>query len=190
MMPEVFSVSILEGGDAGCTCMLSFPCSTGLNLMLDAVCRCLELTRNNMKYTLIAWITGAHTESDTWPAASHSVLGYDISMSRALVRILRSSTAREGVGIHRLVKQAFMLLLIRDASHRVTGYLARDQATLRVIRLRHAGWLNVLGQFATTGTLGYITVKHLGVMWMLANGHVFSNSETFLGYASGCSRRL
>ena len=48
----------------------------------------------------------------------------------------------------------------------------------------HAGWLNVLGQFATTGTLGYITVKHLGVMWMLANGHVFSNAETFLAYAS------
>lgn len=24
-----------------------------------AVCRCLELTRNNKKYTLIAWITGA-----------------------------------------------------------------------------------------------------------------------------------
>ena len=47
-----------------------------------------------------------------------------------------------------------------------------------------AGWLNVLGQFATTGTLGYITVKHLGVMWMLANGHVFSNAETFLAYAS------
>ncbi len=49
---------------------------------------------------------------------------------------------------------------------------------------RHAGWLNVLGQFATTGTLGYITVKHLGVMWMLANGHIFSNAETFLAYAS------
>jgi len=48
----------------------------------------------------------------------------------------------------------------------------------------HAGWLNVLGQFATTGTLGYITVKHLGVMWMLANGHIFSNAETFLAYAS------
>ncbi len=48
----------------------------------------------------------------------------------------------------------------------------------------YAGWLNVLGQFATTGTLGYITVKHLGVMWMLANGHIFSNAETFLGYAS------
>ena len=47
-----------------------------------------------------------------------------------------------------------------------------------------AGWLNVLGQFATTGTLGYITVKHLGVMWMLANGHIFSNAETFLAYAS------
>ncbi|CAL5222699.1 g5101 [Coccomyxa viridis] len=45
------------------------------------------------------------------------------------------------------------------------------------------GWLNVLGQFATTGTLGYITVKHLGVMWMLANGHIFSNAETFLAYA-------
>ena len=42
----------------------------------------------------------------------------------------------------------------------------------------------MLGQFATTGTLGYITVKHLGVMWMLANGHVFSNAETFLAYAS------
>ena len=49
---------------------------------------------------------------------------------------------------------------------------------------RRAGWLNVLGQFATTGTLGYITVKHLGVMWMLANGHIFSNAETFLAYAS------
>ena len=48
----------------------------------------------------------------------------------------------------------------------------------------YAGWLNVLGQFATTGTLGYITVKHLGVMWLLANGHIFSNAETFLGYAS------
>ena len=48
----------------------------------------------------------------------------------------------------------------------------------------------MLGQFATTGTLGYITVKHLGVMWMLANGHVFSNAETFLAYASKPARLL
>ena len=53
-----------------------------------------------------------------------------------------------------------------------------------------AGWLNVLGQFATTGTLGYITVKHLGVMWMLANSHVFSNAETFLAYASKSAELL
>lgn len=48
----------------------------------------------------------------------------------------------------------------------------------------------MLGQFATTGTLGYITVKHLGVMWLLANGHVFSNAETFLAYASESSALL
>lgn len=48
----------------------------------------------------------------------------------------------------------------------------------------HAGWLNVLGQFATTAYAGIFLAQHLAAMWLLSNGHAFSPEEILLVYAS------
>jgi len=48
----------------------------------------------------------------------------------------------------------------------------------------HAGWVNVLGQFAATTAAGFLTAKHIAVMFDQANGHNFSPFEFFLAYAS------
>lgn len=48
-----------------------------------------------------------------------------------------------------------------------------------------AGWLNVVGQFACTSGSGYLTAKHMAVMWQMGNGHVLTPFEMFLAYASG-----
>ena len=45
------------------------------------------------------------------------------------------------------------------------------------------GWLNVLGQFATTAFAADILVAHIASMWVLGNGHVFTNVEMLLAYA-------
>ena len=47
-----------------------------------------------------------------------------------------------------------------------------------------AGWLNVLGQFATTAGVGALLANHIANMWLLGNGHVFSSVELLLTYAS------
>lgn len=47
-----------------------------------------------------------------------------------------------------------------------------------------AGWLNVLGQFATTAFAGFFLAQHLAAMWLLSNGHSFSPEELLLAYAS------
>ncbi len=47
-----------------------------------------------------------------------------------------------------------------------------------------AGWLNVVGQFACTSGSGYLTAKHMAVMWQMGNGHVLTPFELFLSYAS------
>ncbi|EIE25067.1 amino acid transporter [Coccomyxa subellipsoidea C-169] len=46
-----------------------------------------------------------------------------------------------------------------------------------------AGWSNLVGQFASTAGAGYLTAVHIGKMWQLGNGHVWSQFETFLAYA-------
>lgn len=46
------------------------------------------------------------------------------------------------------------------------------------------GWLNVLGQFATTAGAGAQLSNHVANMWLLANGHVFTPVEVLLTYAS------
>ena len=46
------------------------------------------------------------------------------------------------------------------------------------------GWLNVVGQFACTSGSGYLTAKHMAVMWQMGNGHVLTPFEMFLSYAS------
>ncbi len=51
----------------------------------------------------------------------------------------------------------------------------------------HAGWLNVLGQFALTAFAGFFMAQHLAAMWLLSNGHAFSPLETLLVYASALS---
>ncbi|KAK9902829.1 hypothetical protein WJX75_007746 [Coccomyxa subellipsoidea] len=45
------------------------------------------------------------------------------------------------------------------------------------------GWLNVLGQFASTAFIGFFLANHLGAMWLMSNGHAFSPEETLLVYA-------
>ncbi|CAL8466364.1 g5900 [Coccomyxa elongata] len=45
------------------------------------------------------------------------------------------------------------------------------------------GWLNVLGQFATTAYAGIFLAQHLSAMWLLSNGHAFSPEEILLVYA-------
>ncbi|KAK9902831.1 hypothetical protein WJX75_007886 [Coccomyxa subellipsoidea] len=45
------------------------------------------------------------------------------------------------------------------------------------------GWLNVLGQFATTAFAGFFLAQHLAAMWLLSNGHSFSPEELLLTYA-------
>ncbi|EIE25066.1 putative GABA-specific permease [Coccomyxa subellipsoidea C-169] len=45
------------------------------------------------------------------------------------------------------------------------------------------GWLNVLGQVAATAGAASTAASHLGSMWMLSNGHVFTQFELFLTYA-------
>ena len=45
------------------------------------------------------------------------------------------------------------------------------------------GWLNVLGQFATTAFAADILASHIASMWVLGNGHVFTNVEMLLAYA-------
>ena len=47
-----------------------------------------------------------------------------------------------------------------------------------------AGWLNVLGQFASTAGSGYLTAVHLGEMIQLSSGHVMTKQDDFLVYAS------
>ncbi len=47
-----------------------------------------------------------------------------------------------------------------------------------------AGWLNVLGQFATTAGVGALLANHIANMWLLGNGHVFTSVELLLTYAS------
>ncbi len=46
------------------------------------------------------------------------------------------------------------------------------------------GWLNVLGQFATTAGVGALLANHIANMWLLGNGHVFTSVELLLTYAS------
>ena len=52
------------------------------------------------------------------------------------------------------------------------------------------GWLNVLGQFATTAGVGALLANHIANMWLLGNGHVFTSVELLLTYASACSSHL
>ena len=47
-----------------------------------------------------------------------------------------------------------------------------------------AGWMNVLGQFALTAFNALLLAKHVAIMWLLGNGHVFPPLETLLVYAS------
>jgi len=46
-----------------------------------------------------------------------------------------------------------------------------------------AGWLNVLGQVAATAGAASTAAAHIASMWLLSNGHVFSQFELFLTYA-------
>ncbi|KAK9902676.1 hypothetical protein WJX75_002307 [Coccomyxa subellipsoidea] len=45
------------------------------------------------------------------------------------------------------------------------------------------GWLNVLGQFASTAFIAFFAANTLGAMWVISNGHSFSPEETLLVYA-------
>ena len=45
------------------------------------------------------------------------------------------------------------------------------------------GWLNVLGQFATTAFAADILAAHIASMFVMGNGHVFTNVEMLLSYA-------
>ena len=56
-------------------------------------------------------------------------------------------------------------------------------------RVMHAGWLNVLGQFAATAGCGYLTAQHLGQMLELSSGREVTQQDTFLIYASEVSTR-
>ena len=47
-----------------------------------------------------------------------------------------------------------------------------------------AGWLNVLGQFASTAGSGYLTAIHLGEIIQLSSGHVMTKQDDFLVYSS------
>lgn len=49
-----------------------------------------------------------------------------------------------------------------------------------------AGWLNVLGQFATTAGAGAQLSNHVAAMWLLANGHVFTPVEVLLVWKPCC----
>ena len=49
------------------------------------------------------------------------------------------------------------------------------------------GWLNVLGQFATTAFAADILAAHIASMFLIGNGHVFSNVEMLLAYAGQLS---
>ncbi|CAL5225906.1 g8697 [Coccomyxa viridis] len=45
------------------------------------------------------------------------------------------------------------------------------------------GWLNVLGQFATTAFAADILASHIASMFLLGDGHVFTSMEMLLAYA-------
>lgn len=52
------------------------------------------------------------------------------------------------------------------------------------------GWLNVLGQFATTAFAADILSSHIASMFALGNGHVFTSMEMLLAYAGRLLPRL
>ena len=56
--------------------------------------------------------------------------------------------------------------------------------TLKTAVVFLAGWLNVLGQFASTAFIAFFAANTLGAMWVISNGHSFSPEETLLVYAS------
>ena len=45
------------------------------------------------------------------------------------------------------------------------------------------GWLNVLGQFATTAFAADILASHIASIFLLGDGHVFTSMEMLLAYA-------
>ena len=45
------------------------------------------------------------------------------------------------------------------------------------------GWLNVLGQFATTAFAADILASHIASIFALGNGHAFTSIEMLLAYA-------
>ena len=59
---------------------------------------------------------------------------------------------------------------------------------MRAVHVPGAGWLNVLGQVAATAGAASTAATHIASMWLLSNGHVFSQFELFLVYA--CARLL
>lgn len=59
-----------------------------------------------------------------------------------------------------------------------------DGQTLKTAVVYLAGWLSVLGQFASTAFIAFFAANTLGAMWVISNGHSFSPEETLLVYAS------
>jgi len=47
-----------------------------------------------------------------------------------------------------------------------------------------AGWFNLLGQAAVTAGIDFTLANHLAAMWLLADGHVFTQNELLATYAS------
>ena len=45
------------------------------------------------------------------------------------------------------------------------------------------GWLNLLGQVALTASVDSSLANHISAMWVIYNGHVFSQEELLLCYA-------
>ncbi|BDA43078.1 Amino-acid permease BAT1 [Coccomyxa sp. Obi] len=45
------------------------------------------------------------------------------------------------------------------------------------------GWFNLLGQAAVTAAIDYTVANHIAAMWLLANGHVFTQPQLLGAYA-------
>lgn len=172
------------------TCMHVIACADVCSLCLspDLVCafdRVLEMTLNDGRYTMLAWVTGALP-------FLHSLLN-ECRTGRRIQnfpeRGISEPSASAGVWpcsggvLHQgeLKEATYVTAAVRCGK---TSRSIGSAVEANICQHMLAGWLNVVGQFACTSGSGYLTAKHMAVMWQMGNGHVLTPFELFLSYAS------
>lgn len=130
-------------------------------------CRCVELTGNNQKLVIIAWVTGK--PSSIWQSTS-------LMLESMKGRSLREQYPKaSGVAVARSCLSSHWKCFSEPNME-----LGSDAYKYLLL----AGWMNVLGQFASTAGAGYLTAVHIGQMVQLGNGHETTKQDCFLMYAS------